>query len=299
MIRSLLSIVTFEESAHNRVVPPSGFTAQLSLLTSAAMAFLAVFAMALSFATGRLADEWGSALARASTVRISAPEDQLDAQVSAALAVLETTPGIASARALTLEEERELLAPWFGAGLPVDTLPLPALIEVKESGDGYDAESLRLRLQGEAPGAVLDDHSRWRRPLIKAADRLRRLGVFSLLLIAAVTGGMVTLAANAALAANGQVIRTLRLVGATDSYVARAFVRRFTLRGFTGAVIGTFFGMMAIALLPSAQTEGGFLTGLGFRGWQWLWPFIIPPLAALVAYVSTTLSANQALRRLM
>ena len=38
------------------------------------MAFLAVFALALSLATARLADRWGDALARSSTLRISAPE---------------------------------------------------------------------------------------------------------------------------------------------------------------------------------------------------------------------------------
>jgi cell division transport system permease protein len=39
---------------------------------------------------------------------------------------------------------------------------------------------------------------------------------------------MITLAAKAALAANGQVIRVLRLIGARDITIATAFVRRFT-----------------------------------------------------------------------
>lgn len=295
----LLPFLNFSESAQGRVVPPSGFTARLTVLTAAAMAFLAVFALALSLATGRLAERWGNELARASTVRISAPEDQVDAQIKAALDVLNTTPGVASARALSRDEEMALLEPWFGPSLPVDTLPLPALIEVIETTEGYDGEGLRLRLAGEAPGAVLDDHSRWRRPLIKAASRLRLLGYVSLILMTCVTAGMITLAANAALAANAQVIRTLRLVGATDSYIARAFERRFTLRGFTGAVIGAFFGTVAVALLPSAQQEGGFLTGLGFSGLQWFWPFVIPPLAAFVAFLATRFAALQTLRRLM
>ena len=50
---------------------------------------------------------------------------------------------------------------------------------------------------------------------------------------------MITLAANAALATNAQVIRVLRLIGARDTYIARAFVRRFTLRALSGAAIGT------------------------------------------------------------
>ncbi|MCA0044341.1 cell division protein FtsX [Celeribacter litoreus] len=294
-----LSWAIISDRRSDSVVPPSGVTAQLTLITSAAMAFLAVFALALSLATGRLAERWGNELARGSTVRISAPQGQVDAQVIAALSVLETTPGVAEARVLTVEEERALLEPWFGPSLPLDTLPLPVLIDVRETEEGYDSEGLRLRLAGEVPAAVLDDHTRWRRPLLRAAERLGVLSVISLILITGVTAGMITLAANAALAANGRVIATLRLVGATDSFVAGAFVRRFTLRGFSGALIGTSLGMIAIALLPEVQDEGGFLTGLGFVGFDWIWPLTIPVLAALVAFIATRIAAGKTLRRLM
>jgi cell division transport system permease protein len=73
-----------------------------------------VFALALSLATGRLADRWGEALARSATIRISAPEGQVDAQTRAVLDVLAATPGVASARALDDAEQRALLEPWFG-----------------------------------------------------------------------------------------------------------------------------------------------------------------------------------------
>ena len=282
----------------DQVVPPSGYTATLTLFTSAAMAFLAVFAMALSLATGRLADRWASELARSSTVRISAPVGQMDAQTRAAAEVLRTTTGVAEVRVLSEEEQRKLLEPWFGPDLPIENLPVPQLIEVIEDASGYDSDGLRLRLSAEAPGAVLDDHTRWRKPLIKAADRLRFIGLLSILLIALATGAMITLAANAALSANAQVISVLRLVGAHDAYIAQAFVRRFTLRALTGALIGVVAGMIAVAFLPSASEAGGFLTGLGFQGWHWLWPFVIPPLAALVAFWATRTAALRSLKEL-
>ncbi len=282
----------------DRVVPPSGHTARLTIFTAAAMAFLAVFALALSLATGRLAERWASELARTATVRVSAPRGQVETQLRAALEVLRTTPGVASARVLDEAEERALLEPWFGPDLPLDTLPIPKLIEVIEDEPGIDAEGLRLRLRAEAPGAVLDDHTRWRQPLVKAADRLRMLGLVAIVLIAGATAAMITLAADSALAANGQVIRVLRLVGARDSYIVRAFVRQFTLRAFVGALAGTVLGVAAIALLPDAETAGNFLTGLGFRGAEWLWPLAIPPLAAVVAFVATRVAAFRVLRRL-
>ena len=280
----------------DRVVPPTGFTASLTLFSAGVMAFLAVFALALSLATGRLADRWGNELARTATVRISAPEGQMAAQTAAALRVLETIAGVDRARALTDEEQAALLAPWFGPGLPISDLPIPRLIEVIETSDGFDAEGLRLRLSAEVPGAMLDDHTRWRQPLVRAASRLRLLGWVSLILIGAAVGAMITLAANAALAANAQVISVLRLVGAQDTYIAHAFVRRFTLRALSGAFVGMVLGCGAILLLPSAQIEGGFLTGLGFQGWHWIWPLIIPLLAAAVAFVATRLAAQRTLK---
>lgn len=283
----------------DRVVPPTGFTAGLTLFSSATMAFLAVFALALSLATGRLADKWAEELARTATVRISAPAGQMEAQTGAALQVLKTTPGVAAARVLTAAEQRALLEPWFGPDLPIDSLPLPQLIEVTEDLEqGYDAEGLRLRLSAEAPGAVLDDHTRWRRPLVKAADRLRNLGLLSIVLIAATTAAMITLAANAALAANARLIHVLRLVGARDVYIARAFVRRFTLRALTGATLGTVLGVGVVTLLPETTTTGSFLTGFGFQGTDWLWPLIIPPLAAIVAFWATRMAALRTLKEL-
>lgn len=280
----------------DRVVPPSGFTAVLTSFTAGAMAFLAVFALALTFATARLADRWSDELARSSTVRISAPAEELEAQTLAAQEVLRLTPGVARSRILGDEEQRLLLEPWFGPDLPIDTLPIPRLIEVVEEGDGYDSEGLRLRLAAEAPGAVLDDHTRWRRPLVQAASRLRGLGWLALGLITLSMAAMITLAVGAALSANRQVIQVTRLVGARDVYIARAFVRRFTLRALLGGLAGTVLGMVAIAALPEAAEQGAFLTGLGFQGAEWLWPLAIPLLGAIVAFWATRGAALRVLK---
>lgn len=293
-----LKRLAFGDSQADRVVPPSGFTAQLTVFAAAAMAFLAVFAMALSLASGRLAARWGDELAQSSTIRIVAPLDQRAAQTETALRILESTAGVAFARALDTAEQQALLAPWFGPELDLQALPVPQLIEVIEEDNGFDAAGLRLRLAAEVPGAVLDDHTRWRAPLVAAASRLRLLGWMSAILLGISVAAMVTLAAHAALAANAQVIAVLRLVGATDRYIAQAFIRRFTLRALGGAIVGTVPAMGAVSLLPAASDTAGFLTGLGFQGWQWFLPFVIPLLAALVAFVATGAAADRALKRL-
>ena len=282
----------------DRVVPRSGQSARLTLATAAAMAFLAVFALALSQAAGRLADRWSEALAQSSTIRISALPEEIEAQTRAVLTVLSQTPGIESASALGDAEQQALLAPWFGPDLPLGDLPIPRLVAIVETPEGYDAAGLRQRLAAEAPGAVLDDHDRWRRPLVEAADRLRLLGRIALVLILGATAAMVTLAAQSALSANEQVIRVLRLVGARDRYIARAFERRFTLRALTGATAGTLAGMLAVAALPSAGDTAAVLTGLGFSGLSWLLPLAIPLLAAATALAATRIAAVRTLRGL-
>ncbi|MFN2306919.1 MAG: cell division protein FtsX [Paracoccaceae bacterium] len=294
-LRPVLALIKGDPQA-DRAVPPTGFTARLTVFTAGAMAFLAVFALALSFATGRVADRWAEELARTSTLRISAPEGQAAAQLATAITVLETTPGIAEARALTADEQRALLEPWFGPDLPIETLPIPQLIEIIEEGEGYDTTGLRARLQAEVPGAVLDDHTRWRAPLVDAAERLRALGWLVLLLIGAATAAMITLAAQSALSANAQVIRVMRLVGAKDTYIARAFVRRFTVRALIGAAIGVFAALALVLLMPDSEVAGGFLTGLRFRGVEWIWPLLVPLLAAIVAFAATRHAAFRTLR---
>lgn len=277
-----------------RVVPATGFTAWLTLVSSAAMAFLAVVALALALAAGDMARRWEAELAGTATIRISAPAEQREAQTDAVLTTLSQTPGIATTRVIGDEEQQALLAPWFGADLPLDSLSLPVLIEVTEEGDGPDRDSLRQRLVAEAPGAVYDDHDRWRLPLIAAAGRLKVISLVSLLLIAGVTATTIALATSAALSANGQIIDVLRLVGAKDAWIRQAFVRRFTLRALAGAALGTVLGLIVVALFPS-DPEAGILSGVGLSGLDWLWPVLIPPAAALLAFGATHAAA---LRRL-
>ena len=132
----------------DKVVPPTGFTASLTLFSAAAMAFLAVFALALSLATDRLADRWGEDSQGVRRCAYLSPRARWPRRPRRRSRCFGQTPGIASARVLSDDEQRALLEPWFGPDLPVERLPIPRLIEIVEEGEGYDAAGLRLRLTG-------------------------------------------------------------------------------------------------------------------------------------------------------
>lgn len=281
----------------DRVVPPGAQSALSVGFLAAVMAFFAVLALALALASGRLAGSWQSELARDATLQIIAPQDQVEAQARAALNVLKTTPGIVSVRVVTLEEQKALLEPWLGPTFAVESLPLPLMIEVTVDRDRLNRDSLGLRLSAEAPGAVFDDHSAWRQPLVVTAERLRIFALACLGLALLALGTVLGLAAHAAVVANGSVIQTLRLIGAHDRFIARAFTRRLTLRTLGGAAIGTAAGLALLAALPSASEQGFFLVGVGLQGWHWLLPLLVPPVAGLTAWLATRRATWRILRR--
>jgi cell division transport system permease protein len=110
--------------------------------------------------------------------------------------------------------------------------------------------------------------------------------------LAAVAG----LAAQAALAANGSLVETLRLVGARDGFISRAFTRRITLRAAAGAALGTAAGMALVSVLPRTSEQGFFLVAIGLDGWRWLLPAAIPPAACAIAWLAARTTARRRLR---
>lgn len=281
----------------DRVVP-RGLHAGLSVgFLSAMMAFLAVLALALALAAGRLAHAWESEIADTATLQILAGDDGIEEQARAALNVLRTTPGIQSVRMVELAEQERLLEPWLGPDIPIESLPLPLLIEVQTDRNVLNVPSLRLRLEAEAPGAVYDDHAAWRQPLVVTAERLRVFAIAGLGLMALALAVVLGLAATAATAANGGAIQTLRLVGARDDFIVRAFTRRFTLGAAAGAVLGTAVGVLLLAFLPQASEQGFFLVGIGLTGWGWAAPVLVPIAAAIVAWAATRRATRASLWR--
>lgn len=277
------------------IVPAGGFPSLLVSLSAAATAVLAVGALCLGLAASRIAGAWEAELGRAATVRVEGTAEDLPARVGAALAVLASTPGIVSARALTEAELAALLAPWLGADVPVDLLPVPRLIAVVETAAGPDRDSLARQLAGQAPGATYDDHAEWRRPLRAAAGGLQATAVAAALLALALVAVIVTLAARAALAANRPIVTALRLIGAADGFIVAAFVRRLAASALAGSAAGTALAAALVALLPTDQTAAGILPALAPDGAEWAALAAVPAVAGLVAVLATRGAARAAL----
>ena len=283
---------------HLQVVPNTGFTKWLTTFTAGAMSFLAVVGLAFSLICSDLSNEWGESL-KNSSLRLSAPTDLLEKQTKVALAILEQTSGVKSARLVGISAKKKLLEPWLGVDFPLEAIAMPALIEIHETEAGVDYEGLRLRLSAELPSASLDNHSEWRRPIEVVSKLVSQLGMFTVILIMLSSIAMVTMASNAALSANVKVLRVLRLVGAFDTFIVTSFVRIFTLRIFLGSLTGTVCAGIVLFLIPTFSENLGILDVVSLEIKDTIYIACVPFLFAIISIFVTRNAVKSSLKRLV
>ena len=288
----------FNNPDHLQVVPNTGFTKWLTTFTAGAMSFLAVEGLAFSLICSDLSNEWGESL-KNSSLRLSAPTDLLEKQTNMALAILEQTSGVESARLVGIGAKKKLLEPWLGVDFPLEAIAMPALIEIRETEAGVDYEGLRLRLSAELPSASLDNHSEWRRPIEVVSKLVSQLGMFTVILIMLSSIAMVTMASNAALSANVKVLRVLRLVGAFDTFIVTAFVRIFTLRIFLGSLTGTVCAGIVLFLIPTYSANLGILDVVSLEIKDTIYIACVPFLFAIISIFATRNAVKFSLKRLV
>ena len=288
----------FNNPDHLQVVPNTGFTKWLTTFTAGAMSFLAVVGLAFSLICSDLSNEWGESL-KNSSLRLSAPTDLLEKHTKVALAILEQTSGVKSARLVGIGAKKKLLEPWLGVDFPLEAIAMPALIEIHETEAGVDYEGLRLRLSAELPSAILDNHAEWRRPIEVVSKLVSQLGMFTVILIMLSSIAMVTMASNAALSANVKVLRVLRLVGAFDTFIVTSFVRIFTLRIFLGSLTGTVCAGIVLFLIPTFSENLGILDVVSLEVKDTIYIACVPFLFAIISIFATRNAVKFSLKRLV
>jgi cell division transport system permease protein len=165
-------------------------------------------------------------------------------RVAAVVALLNGTPGIAEARALTDDQVADLLRPWLGSGIERLSIPLPAVVQVHLSEDGPDLDALDRRVDEAAPGTLTETHGVWIARLSALARSLQACAAVALLVVAGVAVAVIAVATRAGLQARREAIEIVHLLGATDGFIAARFAGRATVLAAIGALLG------AAAALP-------------------------------------------------
>ncbi len=272
------------------VIPAAGGAQWPLHLVIGVMCFLASVALGITLTVSNISNQWSDDLAGVITVQIKPrPGENMEAQIAAALEILEATPGIASSEVVPGSDAAELLEPWLGGvALPAD-IGVPQLIDVRlEPNREPDLIALAQRLEANVPGVELDDHFRWKSRLAAFARSLEGLAIAALVLIVVATVAIVVFATRAAMEANREIIQVLHLIGARDTFIAGEFQAQFLWVGFRAGIIGAAAAAILLLLLTAMAGGRGefFLPGLGVT-WVTYPALILVPLLASAVTLST------------
>ncbi|WP_421762299.1 cell division protein FtsX [Devosia sp.] len=290
------------------IVPERSVSGRTLVLLIAIMTFLSGVTLGGVVLVQKSAIAWSSDVGREVTIQLRPVEGEvMDSNLRTAVALAEATPGVSSARALTLEESEKLLEPWLGKGLDLSAIDIPRLVVVV-LGDPAEADLPKLQKDLTAvKGATLDTHAAWRQQLNVMAGTIVASGLLVLALIVTATVLAIIFATRGTMASNREIVDVLHFIGASNNFIAGEFQGRFLTIGFRGGLIGgigaiAFFilvGLAAGSMVPQeANQQLGILFGrfaLGIDGMLGILA-VIPVIAAMTA-ITSRLTVRRFLRK--
>lgn len=287
---------------HARLLPPDAGRDRPLFAVAAILVFLACLAALGARGAWTSSDRWMDDLAGSLTVQVRPVEGRnAGDDASEAAGLIAALPNVASAEARSRAASEALLEPWFGTGgLPAD-LPVPLLIDVELSDpDILPVEDIEAVLQEAGIAATVDDHGRWSDAVARASQMARMLALGLLTLILGAAAAVIAFAARASLAARRDVADALHIVGATDSYIAGLFERRFFGLGLKAGATGAGFAALIAVLVAVGGSNADalyFLPELVLAPVEIASLLAAPLIAGAIAALSARLAVAEELRK--
>ncbi len=235
-------------------------------LLIALMTVLAILGLAASFALSEMTNRWSSGLENRMTVEIPAedsegkliPGDTVKTMTGKAVDMLKSHPAIAEADAMTEQDVHDLIAPFLGTDLAMDSIPLPGLISLRvQDGAQIDVPGLERRLKTIAPQARIDTHESWLGDVVRFTGALQFAAALLTLIIGATTLVAVAGGVRSKMAVHKDELELLHLMGASDTYIARQMERHTLWLAFQGGVIGLILGAGLLFAIGIVSGEMG------------------------------------------
>lgn len=273
------------------------------------MSILGMLALSASFALSAMTDRWSEGLENKISVEIPATDSGGDviepgivkSMTDAAAKILNSHPDVKEATIMEESQIRELLSPWLGKDMVMDSIPIPGLISVT-----FDAESnpdlavLGQKLKEVAPQARIDTHESWLSDVLRFTGALQFATILLSLII-----GMTTLVAVAGgvrskLSENKEELELLHLMGASDSYIARQLQRHTLILSFQGGLAGVVAGGLMLLVIGLVAGEMGVNLVPDFRldAAQKLMLFLMPVPIAILAMVTARFTVLRVLTKM-
>jgi cell division transport system permease protein len=265
---------------HSPIVPPRSVTGRSLVVVITIMAFLASLTTGVVYLVNQSASAWLKDVASEVTVQVRAAEDpdQTTKKLNEISVFLRKQIGIRDVRVLSRGETNALVEPWLGKVEGLESLPIPRLIAVQLDRDNPpDLPTLRVALDKQFEGAMLDDHGRWQAQIRSVTSALALAGFGVIALVALATVAIIVSATRSAMASNRDIVEVLHFVGARDRFIAGQFEKHFQTLGILAGAGGA--GLAALVFLtapvipelfgasPATDAELRRLVGAGTLDW--------------------------------
>jgi cell division transport system permease protein len=219
-----------------------------------------------------------------------------DAEARVLTARVAGYPGVASVDYISVEEAYQTFVAEFGEGAQLyeEGDFLPASIRVTVQPTMANPDSLRALAAEFETWRYVDDASFDEDLLVQVQENLRLVSIIGLTLGTLVVLAALFLVGNTirlTVYARRLLIRTMKLVGATDAFVRRPFL-------IEGLVQGAVAGVVAAVLLWGLYLVTPDVLKLGVDGPSaWLVPAAVVAVGLLIGWLGSALAVRRFIRR--
>ncbi|HEX2526994.1 MAG TPA: FtsX-like permease family protein [Geminicoccus sp.] len=281
------------------VVIPLDRTAAGRMMTwsIAVLVYLAVLALAVAGAAHQLL---GAAAENANVAIVSLPPpldaSKAEGDLAAVTALLLADPDIVRVDRIPAAEVSDLLGQPDGT-----TLPLPSLLELRFR-PALEPDFTRVTglVRSVVPDAVVEDAGKAGGARIDVAESLRLLGTAAAIMFLAAAIALVVAVIRSAVRHQDETVDLLRMLGASDRFLARQFQRHVLHVALRGGLIGFAAAAVTIVVLLDA---GGLLELPGLASLTamptpWILLAAVPLVMVLLLTAIGRVTAGLALRHL-
>lgn len=278
-------------------------------LLIALMSILGMLALCASFALSAMTKRWSDGLQNRISVEIPASDSAgevtapgiVESMTDDAARLLMGRPDVTEAKIMEESEIRELLSPWLGDDMVMDSIPLPGLISVTfEEGAVPDLKALEVELKDVAPRARIDTHESWLSDVLRFTGALQFAAILLTLIIGATTLVAVAGGVRSKLSENKEELELLHLMGASDSYIAKQLQRHTLILSLQGGAAGVAAGGILLFAISLIAGEIGVNLVPDFRldGIQKTMLLLLPVPIALLAMMTARFTVLRVLGKM-
>lgn len=273
------------------------------------MCVLGMLALSASFALSAMMERWSEGLANKVSVEIPATDSGGDMIASGivrsmtddAAKILSEHPDVAEAAITEEREVRELLSPWLGDDMVMDSIPVPGLISVTfRDGSTPDLQALETSLREVAPRARIDTHESWLSDVLRFTGALQFAAALLTMIIGATTLVAVAGGVRSKLSENKEELELLHLMGASDAYIADQLQRHTLILSLQGGALGVLLGGVLLGIISLVAGEIGvnLVPDFTLTGVQKLMLLLLPVPIGVLAMVTARFTVLRVLTKM-